>query len=336
MRSVLLLFASVALAGAQPSGPLDKTIPLPDVQGRIDHMLFDVKSGHLFVAALGNNTVEVIDGKQGKRVHSIPGLHQPQGILYLANVNRLYVANGENGTLRIFDGRSFEPVKTIKLDDDADNVRYDADNVRYDADNVRYDAAQRHVYVGYGNGTLTALNEDGNKIAQIGLDAHPESFQLEKNGPRIFVNLPKSRKVGVIDRTTNSLVASWGTAGALSNYPMALDEADHRLFIVCRIPAQLVVLDTTTGRVIAKLPAAGDCDDVFYDQGLKRVYATGGEGAISVFQQQDADHYKEIAKIPTVKGARTSLFSPDSQCLYVAVRRQGNEPAAIRVYATQR
>jgi YVTN family beta-propeller protein len=128
MRSVLLLFAAVALTEAQTLVPLhlDKTIPLPDVQGRIDHMSFDVRNGRLFVAALGNNTVEVVDVKQGKRVHSIPGLHEPQGILYLPRVNRLYVANGEDGTLRIFDGSSFEPVKTIKLDDDADNVRYDA------------------------------------------------------------------------------------------------------------------------------------------------------------------------------------------------------------------
>jgi DNA-binding beta-propeller fold protein YncE len=323
MRSVLLLFAAVALTEAQTLVPLhlDKTIPLPDVQGRIDHMSFDVRNGRLFVAALGNNTVEVVDVKQGKRVHSIPGLHEPQGILYLPRVNRLYVANGEDGTLRIFDGSSFEPVKTIKLDDDADNVRYDA--------------AQRHVYVGYGDGILAALNEDGKKIAEIGLDAHPESFQLEKNGPRIFVNLPKSRKVGVIDRTTNSLIASWGTAGALSNYPMTLDEADHRLFIVCRIPAQLIALDTTTGKVIAKLPAAGDCDDVFYDQARKRLYASGGEGTISVYQQRDPDHYLEVARIPTVKGARTSFFSPELGRLFLAIRRQGSKSAAIWVYEAQ-
>jgi DNA-binding beta-propeller fold protein YncE len=306
---------------------LEKTIILPDVQGRIDHMSIDLQGERLFkhaaaiVAALGNNTVEVVDLRQEKRVHSIAGVHEPQGVLYLPALKRLLVASGEDGTVRIFDGSSYAGVKTIHLGDDADNIRYDA---------------ERHlIYVGYGSGGLAALDEDGTKSSDIALDAHPESFQLEKRAPRIFVNLPHSRKIAVIGRTKRSVIASWGTAGALSNYPMALDEADHRLFIVCRAPAELLVLDTGSGKSIASLPAVGDCDDVFYDPALKRIYASGGEGAVSVFQQQDADHYKEIAKVAIVKGARTSFFSPELRHLYVAVRGQGRESAAIRVYATQ-
>jgi len=151
----------------------------------------------------------------------------------------------------------------------------------------------------------------------------------------MFVNLPRSRKISVIDREKHSIIANWGTDGATSNFPMALDEPDHRAFVVCREPAKLLVLDTANGRVVASLPAVGDSDDVFYDAALKRIYASGGEGAISLFQQQDPDHYKEAVRIPTVKGARTSFFSPDCHRLYVAARRQGSEPAAIRVYATQ-
>jgi DNA-binding beta-propeller fold protein YncE len=322
MRLLSILFVFVAIGLAQSNEPLrlEKTIPLPDVQGRIDHMSIDVKTERLFMAALGNNTVEVIDVAHGKRIHSIPGLHEPQGVLYLPDVNRLYVANGDDGTLRIFDGTSYQPSKWIKLGDDADNIRFDA--------------ATKHVYVGYGSGALAVLNEDGTKVAEIGLDAHPESFQLEKNGPRLFVNLPKSRKVAVVDRTKGSVVATWQTGGALSNYPMAFDEDDHRLFIVCRLPARLIVLDTNTGKVVEKLPVIGDSDDVFYDSARKRVYATGGEGGISVYQQENADHYKEIAKILSVKGARTSFFSPDLSELFVAIRAQGSQPAAIRVYST--
>lgn len=317
---LLILFICLVSSYAQSIAPLrlEKTIPMPDVHGRIDHMSFDAKGQRLFIAALGNNTVEVIDVKQGQRVHSISGLREPQGVLYLPDADRLYVANGNDGTLQIFDGSSYLLLKTVEYGEDADNVRYDAE--------------QGHVYVGYGSGALGALDKDGKKIAEIKLDAHPESFQLEKNGPRIFVNLPKSRKVAVVDRTTKSVVANWGTGGPLSNYPMACDEADHRLFIVCRLPARLVVLDTNTGKVIEKLPAAGDCDDVFYDAARKRIYATGGEGAISVYQQRDADHYGEIAKVSTVKGARTSFFSSDLGALFLAVRRQGAESAAIRVY----
>jgi YVTN family beta-propeller protein len=323
MRLLGILFTLVTLSVAQSNEPLsfEKTIPLPDVQGRIDHMSIDVKNHRLFMAALGNNTVEVIDTEQGKRIRTIPGLREPQGVLYLPEANRLYVANGDDGTLRIFDGSSFELIKSIKLGDDADNVRFDA--------------VKKHVYVGYGSGALAVMNEDGTKISEIDLDAHPESFQLEKNGPRLFVNLPKSRKVAVVDRTKGSIVGTWGTGGFFSNYPMALDEEDQRVFIVCRLPARLVVLDTKTGKIIENLPVIGDSDDVFYDRARKRIYATGGEGGISVYQQEDADHYREIAKLTTVKGARTSFFSPDLSQLFVAVRAQGSEPAAIRVYSVR-
>jgi DNA-binding beta-propeller fold protein YncE len=325
MRLLLVLVTFSILGAAQSNAPLrlEKTIPLPDVQGRIDHMSIDVKNQRFFMAALGNNTVEVIDVKRGKREHTITGLHEPQGVLYLPDVNRLYVANGEDGSLRIFDGASYAPVKTVKLGEDADNVRFDAE--------------KKHVYVGYGGGTgaLAVMNEDGTKVAEIPLDAHPESFQLEKNGPRLFVNLPKSQKVAVVNRTTASVVTTWGTGGAVSNYPMALDEEDHRLFIVCRTPAQLRVLDTNGGKLIEKLPAIGDSDDVFYDKPRKRVYATGGEGGIFVYQQQDSEHYKEIANVPTAKGARTGFFSPELNLLFVAVRRKGSEPAAVRIYRPQ-
>src|SRR5947209_1713596 len=248
MRLLPTLFTLATLCAAQSNEPLrlERTIPLPNVQGRIDHMSIDVKNQRLFIAALGNNTVEVIDIEHGKRIHSIPGLREPQGVLYLADVNRLYVANGEDGTLRIFDGSSYEPIKSIDFGDDADNIRFDVD--------------KKHVYVGYGSGALAMINENGTKVAEIKLDAHPESFQLEKNGPRLFVNLPKPRKVAVVDRTTASVIAKWGTDGAFSNYPMALDEKNHRLFIVCRLPARLVILDTNSGTAIGKLPVIGDSD----------------------------------------------------------------------------
>lgn len=284
-------------------------------------MFLDAESGRLFVAALGNNRVEVIDTKQGKCVQSIFGLREPQGILYLPRPNRLYVANGDDGTLRIFDGNSYGLLKTVRLGDDADNVRYDAEANR--------------VYVGYGSGALAALNQEGDKVSEISLDAHPESFRLEAHGPKIFVNLPGSRKIAVVDRNTKSVVASWTTGGAFANFPMALDEPDHRLFVVCRLPARLVVLDTDTGKVIGKWPVVGDCDDVFYDSARKRIYASGGEGSVSVFQQQTVDEYRQIASVPTRKGARTSLLSPDLQTLYVAARRQGSAAAAIYVYHVQ-
>ena len=320
LSAIVTLFIGVALAHAQSHSPirLEKTIPLPDVKGRIDHLAFDADNQRLLVAALGNNTVEVIDIKNGKVIHTITGLAEPQGVIYQPEKKRLWVANAKDGTVRIFDARTFQQLRSIELGDDADNIRRDA--------------ATQRILVGYGSGGIAVFDSEGAKVADIKVDAHPESFQLEKNGPRMFVNLPHSQKVAVIDWIKSAVGASWTTDDAQSNFPMALDEAKGRLFIVCRKPAVLLVLDTKSGAVVAKLPTVGDSDDVFYDQKRKRIYASGGEGAVFVYQQKDADHYSEIARVETVKGARTSLFVPELNRIFLAVRQEGENPPAIRVY----
>lgn len=320
MRVLILLLVSAAVAEAQTPSllRLEKTIELPDVQGRIDHMSVDVKGQRLFVSALGNNTVEVIDVKEGKRIKTIPGLKEPQGVLYVPDDDRLYVANAKDGSVEIFNGTSYALLKTVDYGDDADNLRYDS--------------GHRLVYVGYGSGALAAIDNQGNKAGEIKLDAHPESFQLDNDDSRIYVNLPRSRKVGVLDRDKHTIIRTWGTGMALANYPMALDEANHRLFVVTRFPARLLVFNTDTGKTIQSLPVVGDCDDVFYDKTRKRIYASGGEGAIAVAEQKDADHYADDGRIATVKGARTSFFSSDLDRFFIAVRREGSQPAAIRIF----
>lgn len=326
MRVLLLsvAFACFGVAFAQSGAPLhlEKEIALHDVSGRIDHMSFDPKTQRLFVAALGNDTLEIVDTRRGRRLHTIRGLDEPQGVLYLPSANRLYVANGGNGTVEIFDGTSYRLLKTLKLGSDADNIRFDT--------------ALRQIYIGYGSGALASIDADGKKTSVIQLDAHPESFQMEANSHRIFVNLPDARTLAVIDKHTGRIVANWKTGGALANFPMALDEGQHRLFVVCRRPAKLIVLDTNSGNVVATLPAVGDCDDLFYDSRAHRLYASGGEGSVWVFQQQSPNRYAEMAKIPTRRGARTSLFSPDADRLYVAARQQGSAPAIIYVYRVRR
>ena len=313
-----LLFLLPLLVAAQPPLRLEKTISLAGVQGRIDHLAADLPHQRLFVAALSNGTVVVIDVKASRRIHTIKGLQEPQGILYLAANNRLYVATGGDGACRIYDASDYRLLKTVALGEDADNVRYDADT--------------RRVYVGYGAGALAALDEDGNKLANIPLDAHPESFRLEKPGSRIFVNLPDSKKIGVVDRAKGSLISSWNVHGSEANFPMALDDSSRRLFIVYRRPAEVQVLDSTNGSLISRLPTVGDADDVFYDAARRRVYITGGDGAIAILEPQDASRYHEIARIPTTKGARTALHVPEWNTLFLAVRAEAGQPAAIGVY----
>ena len=320
MRIFVILVMATVLANSQASQPLrlEKTIELPEVQGRIDHMSIDVKGQRLFVAALGNNTLEVIDLKDGKRTKTIGQLKEPQGILYVAETDRFYVADGSDGSVRVFDGGSYALLKTLDYGDDADNLRYDS--------------AHKRIYVGYGSGALGEIDSVGNKVGEIKLDAHPESFQLEKDSPRIYVNLPKSRKVVVVDREKRTITSTWNTGTDFANYPMSLDEGGHRLFVVTRSPARLLVFNTSTGEIIQKLAVVGDSDDVFYDRTRKRIYASGGDGAISVFEQKDADHYTEVAQVATVKGARTSFFSPELDRLFLAVRREDSKPAAIQVF----
>jgi hypothetical protein len=320
--AVIMLARAVAQSNPVRLLRLEKTISLPDVEGRIDHLSVDVKGERLFLAALGNNTVEVIDLKTAKRMNTIRGLEEPQGLLYVASTNRVYVANRKDGSLHIYDADSLKLVKSIPYGEDADNVRFDA--------------AASHVFVGYRDGALGEIDLNGTRTGDIPLGAHPESFQLEKNGPRIFVNVPDSQRIVVIDRKTRSTVATWRTGGPQANYPMALDESNHRLFVVCRNPARFVAIDTDTGKIVASLSTVGDSDDVFLDEKRKRIYVIGGEGAVAVIAQSDPDHYREVERIRTRSGARTGFFSPDFDRLYVAIRKQGSQLAEVRVYAPQR
>src|SRR3954469_19113003 len=272
-------------AGASGSLRLNRTIALPGVEGRIDHFAFDPEGGRLFVCALGNNTVEVIDIRKGERIRSITGLGSPQGVAYLPETNRIFIANDRGGICKIYDDKSFQQVGEVDLKDDADNVRYDA--------------AAKKIYVGFGNGGLAIINPEGKQVGSIKLSAHPESFQLESNGRRIFVNVPNARHVVVVDRDKGNVVATWKTGLAFANFPMALDETDHRLFVGCRMPPKLIVINTESGEVAAKTDISGDCDDVFYDAKRHRIYAVCGAGKIDVIEQGDRNTYNSLTSVTT-------------------------------------
>jgi len=321
LAGVLIFAPPLRGAGAELLREV-QIIPIHNVEGRIDHFGVDVQGQRLFVAALGNNTVEVLDLRQGKRLTSIAGLKEPQGVFYVSGSNRLFVANGDDGTCRVFDGSSYKLLATV--------------NFSSDADNVRYDAARKQIYVGYGEGGLGILDPGtGQKIAAIPLQGHPESFRLEEHGPRIFVNVPTANHtIAVVDRARRSIIGTWSLA-AQANFPMALDEADHRLLVVTRKPARLIVLDTHSGESVASQPAVGDADDLFYDAAHKRVYISGGEGFIDIFERRDPDYYDRTGRSRTATGARTSLFVPELNRLYLAVPHRGNQKAEIRVYEPQ-
>jgi DNA-binding beta-propeller fold protein YncE len=324
----LELLAVVALStvaplagGAGASLELVATIPMPSVRGRIDHFSVDVKNHRLYVAALGNDSVEVLDTAQNRHERSLPGFGEPQGLLYLSETRRLYVANGSADRLDILDAGSLASVRRIdKLED---------------ADNVRYDAAARVVVVGYGKGALRLLDAlTGDSKADIPLSGHPESFQLEETGPRIFVNVPTAHHIAVVDRAKGALIGTWEVS-ARANFPMALDEKSRRLFVGTRSPAALLVHDIDSGKEVAKLEIGGDTDDVFFDRERRRVYAICGHGEIDVFRQETADRYVKEATVRTAPRARTGLFVPEESKLYVAAPVDGATPARVLVYAVR-
>jgi len=323
VSALALVAGASALAGPiqapPPSAPLRlvQTITLPGVEGRIDHLAVDLAGRRLFVCALGNGTLEVIDLESGRRVQSLTGFEEPQGVRYLSDSGLVVVASGGDGTATFLEGNPLKRTKSIPVGDDADNVRYDA--------------AHRRVYVGR-DGALVVLDPKTAAItAQIPLDGHPESFQLDAAG-RIYVNVPQAQKIAVVDLAKGAVIASWPLSGVAANYPMALDEDNHRVFVATRRPPRLLAFEATTGRTVATQEIGGDADDLFYDAIRHRLYAICGDGSVVVLAQTDADHYRPLARVPTAAGARTGLYVPELGRLYVAVPHRTGPTAEILVF----
>ena len=324
---VILAATIIGLASFQPGSgqaPLNLvgTIDLPRVEGRIDHLALDTAAQRLYVAALGNNTVEVLDLKTGSHAKSLPGFREPQGIAVVPDAKLVAVANGQGEGVQMIDTRDDRLTTSIRLGDDSDNVRYDA--------------AAKRLFVGFGSGALAAINAaDWKVLGEAKLAGHPESFQLERSGSRAFVNVPTADQIAVVDRNALKMIATWPVTSAKANFPMALDEANHRMFVGCRRPAKVLVYDTTTGKEVGSFDIVGDTDDLFYDAPRTRLYVSGGEGYIDVFQQQDGNRFARLAHVATAAGARTSLFVPDQNRLYLAVPHRGSQKAEIRIYETR-
>jgi YVTN family beta-propeller protein len=296
---------------------LEDKIPLGNVAGRIDHLAIDLEHRRLFVAELGNNTVGVIDLNSKSVVHRISGLSEPQGVAYVPASDRLYVANGGDGSLRIYRGTEYTPAGKIDLGSDADNIRLDAESQK--------------LVIGYGSGALAVVDLASNeKAATYPLKAHPESFQIDVRSNRIVVNLPSARAIAVLDNKTGKELASWPMSHG-GNYAMAIDRDNTRVFTVFRSPSKLTAFSYDTGAVVAEVDVCGDADDVFLDAKRKRLYVSCGAGFVDVFDAA-AISPRRLAHLVSVDGARTSLFVPELDRLYIAVRARSGQGAAVWVY----
>ena len=306
---------------------LTEAIPVENAKGRFDH--FASGKGRLFVSALGSNAVEIIN--IGGRIleHTISGVPYPQGVAFSPETNKLFAASG-GGKVYIYDGTTYDLITTVDFESGADNLRYDAANKR--------------VYVACGDdektGAIATIDATTNQRLdeEYKLGGEPESFQLEKSGPNIYVNVPPLKQIVVINRTTKE-IKRWNLTGVAENFPMALDEVDHRLFVGVHVPPRLVVFDTTSGRMVATLRSVQDMDDLYFDADRKRIYMPGGEGYIDVFQMAVPDHYRLLARIPTALGARTAGYfgkgSKGFDRFYLAVPARGGQSAEVRIYTVQ-
>jgi DNA-binding beta-propeller fold protein YncE len=320
---LLAVGAGCSAPGEPATLELVQTIPLEGPAGRLDHLAIDSAHARLFVANMANSSLDVVDLKAGKLVKQIPGQKGIQGIAYAPDPDRIFVGNEAGGICNAFDGRDYSLVKQFRFADDADNVRYEP--------------RKQRIYVAHAERSLAVIDAKKLEIvSDIKVPGQPEAFQLEKERPRLYLNVPSARAVVVIDTEQDKETARYSLTLAGVNYPMALDEASSRIFVGCRQPASIVFLDSNSGKEVTKVTIPGDTDDVFFDARRHRLYASCGEGYLAVVRQVDADHYELVEKIATAKLARTCFFDPSAGRLYLVVPRQeGQNGPEIRVYAAR-
>jgi hypothetical protein len=334
--AVVLIIGHSGIASAQESGRqplrLVQTISLPNVKGRLDHMDVDIKGRRLFVAGLENSTLEVVDLQGSKVMRSIAGFKKPQGVVYVPELNKLFVASGDDGMLRVFRGDTLELLSSIHLEPGPNRVVYEPKS--------------KLVYVGYGGkdagkdyGEVGIIDARSDKVlGDIKVVAHPSELLLDESGTTLFVFISVANQVQVIDTNKRQVRSTWPVT---SQHPgdAAFDESTSRLLIGTRTPAEMIAMDSRSGKEVAHLLTAEGMDGVYLDARRKRVYVSGGrelpEGFAYVYQQKDADHYETIGRIPTRGGAGTAFWSPEFNRYYIAAPKNDKQEAAILVYAPE-
>ena len=331
---ILVYLAGVSSLQGQTSQPLRliQTISIPNLRGRLDHLYVDVRSKRLYVAGLENGSVEVIDLKSGKWLRRMQGFQKPQGILFVPGVNKIFVASGNDGMLRVFSGKSFRLLDSVQLDRGANRIAYDSHKKR--------------LYVGYGGkdagheyGEIAIIDATTDKaVATVRVDAHPAELLVGESGEKLFALIPPRNEVQVIDLPSRRILATWPVSSK-SPGDAALDDSSQRLLIGTHTPPSMVVMDSRDGKEVVNLPTVEGMDGVYYDAQRKRVYVSGGRGfdvgSVFVYQQENADQYKSIAEMPTKPGAGTSFWSPELNRYYVAAPAHNGEQASILVFQPQ-
>jgi len=330
VASILFLSLGAHTGQSQATSPLtlQRTIPLPTGTGKFDHFAVDLDANRLFIAATGNRSVEVLDLNSDKVTASLTGLGKPHGLAWIHSTSRLYAADGSQANLKMFEGSPLNQTKFITLSDDADDMVYDAKS--------------KLLYVGHGgsdaaNPARIAVIDTTNEtlVTNLPIAAHPEGLEIDNAKDRIFVNVADAAEVVVIGGSTHTQIAIWKLTRAKDNVPLAYDEEHQILFVGCRTPARLLVLDATSGKELADLPSEAGADDLFYDPELHRVYLIAGSGAINVYEIDASKTVRAVGVTRTSAGAKTGLLVPSQHSLFIGAPATGSKQAEILLYSTK-
>jgi DNA-binding beta-propeller fold protein YncE len=329
--ALMVLLGGAAKAKDNPPLRLVETISLPGLKdGDFDHFALDLEGHRLFLTGEENDKVLVFDTSTNKLIHTIEESKAPHAILYRSDLKKLFIVEGDASAVKVYDGESYKPIEEIK--------------VSIDADSIAYDGATHYLYVVNGGreahtpySLISVIDTNSSKkLRDIKIESnHVEAIVLEKSGPRIFMNITGKNAVGVMDRNKSTLEATWPLPpGDKANVAMALDDADHRLFVVTRTPGKLIVLNSDTGKVVSSVPTVGMVDDMAYDAKQKRIYVAGDQ-FVDVFSQKDPDQYERMSRIPGSFRAKTGILVPELNRYYLAVPHHENHEAEVRVYDVQ-
>ncbi len=296
-----------------------KAIPLPGVHGKFDHMAIDNKNKKMFLAAKGNNTVEVIDLNNRKVIHTIKDVSAPQGLLFMPERNMIVVCGGRDGTVKGFDATTYLLKFTLTLGKEADNIRYSS--------------LTHKIYVAFGEGAIAIIDDNTfKKISEIPFSAHPEAFSLDVSGKKAWVNLPDKGIIKVVDLYSKKELATWTTGNHKDNYAMTLIEPSHKLIVASRTNPGITILDSQTGTILQSFDCDSDPDAMFYDKKSERAFISCGGGSIYILQNVHNQILEKPLTISTRKGARTCLWVSEMNTLLVALPEIAGKPAEIRLY----
>jgi len=325
---LLLLGASSAQARANPPLTLQRKIPLLLGISKFDHFAVDLAANRLFIAATSDHSVEILELNAGRVTGTLTGVGKPHGLAWVPATGRLYAADGTQGDLKIFAGSPLNQAQSVKLSDDADDMVYDPKS--------------KLLYVGHGgsdaaNPARVAVIDTTNQtlVANLPVATHPEALEIDNDNDRIFVNVAEAAEVVVIDGTNHTQTATWKLTRAKDNVPLAYDQENQVLFVACRTPARLLVLDGKSGGELADLPSDAGADDLFYDPATHRVYLIAGSGAVDVYEIDAERTVRAVGIIHTSPGAKTGLLVPSQHALFVGAPATGGNQAQILHYSTQ-